>query len=336
MILGEHVTEDRPQPLAMSVVVVTPGGYESISRTVDALRRQTIADRLELVVVAPEREAVAARLADVRGFHSVRIVPLGPITNVDHAAAPGLLSACGEIVASIEDHAFPEPDWAERLLAEWTEPGCVAVGSSILNANPRSALSWTNMMIAYHQWAPGTPPGEIDWVPAHNISLRRSALLPLGNDLAKLMGREGLVLKELRRRGGRFRFAADARIAHVNPSTLRSTAALRFDAGRLYGARRAAGERWPVWKRSAYAALSPLIPFVRYRRMRTELFAPGRPAPTERRHGPALFAGLIFDAAGQAVGYLFGVGGSADRLAVFEINRLRHITRHDRRMFAPL
>lgn len=321
---------------ALSVVVVTAGSYASISRTIESLRLQTIVDRIELVVVAPERASVAHRLNDRLGFHSIQIVSAGPIQNVDHASAPGLLAAASEIVASIEDHAFPDPDWAEQLLAGWSDPACVAVGSTVYNANPRSPLSWTNLLIAYGAWRPGTPDGEIESIPAHNTSYRRSALAPLGNNLAPLMGREGLVFKEMRARGGHFRFASKARVAHVNPSTLTATAALRFDAGRLYGARRAAEGKWPIWKRAAYAALSPLIPFVRYRRMRVELFTGRDPAVSEGKLGWALFTGLIFDGAGQAAGYLAGAGGAPRRLAVFEMDRLQHLTTHDRERFQPI
>lgn len=336
----ELASHDRGFPLGappdLSVVVVTAASYDSISRTVESLRRQTIAKNIELVVVAPDSASVSDRLAALSDFHSIRIVAAGPIDNVDHAAAPGLLAAAAEIVASIEDHAFPDSDWAERLLAGWADPGCVAVGSTVFNANPRSALSWTNILIAYGQWRPGTPDGQIDWIASHNTSYRRAALVPFGNNLAPLMGREGLLLKELRARGGHFRFASKARVAHVNPSTLTATAALRFDAGRLYGARRAAEENWPVWKRFFYAALSPLIPFIRYRRMRLELFSDADPAVSERKYGWALFVGLIFDAAGQAAGYLADAGGAPRRLAVFEMDRLQHLTKHDRERFQPI
>lgn len=288
------------------------------------------------MVVAPDRASVADRLANIRDFHSIIILPVGPIANVDHAAAPGLLASSSEIVASIEDHAFPDPDWAERVLGAWTDPGCVAVGSLVYNANPRSALSWTNILIAYGQWRHDTPSGEIGWIASHNASYRRSALAPLGNNLAPLMGREGLVLRELQARGGRLHFAATAKVSHINPSTLRSTAALRFDAGRLYGARRAAEAQWPGWKRAAYAVLSPLIPLVRYWRMRAELFGNADPAITEAKYGWALFVGLVFDAAGQAVGYLNGAGGAPQRLAVFEMDRLSHLTAYDRQRFQPV
>ena len=326
--------EADPARPALSAVVVTPARFASLRRTVDALARQTVADRIELVVVAPTREA-AAEAEGYAAFHSVRIVPHGPIDNVDHAAAPGLLAGTGRIVSSIEDHAFPDPEWAERVLDAW-DGDYAAVGTVVDNANPDSALSWTNILIAYGQWRPGTPEGEIAWVPAHNVSYRRDALQPYANRLPPLMGREGLLFREMMERGERFRFTGRARVTHINPSTLKATAALRFDAGRLYGARRASEGGWAPWKRGAYAALSPLIPLVRYKRMRAELFDGKQANVTERRFGPALLLGLVFDAAGQAMGYLSGAGGSAERLATFEMDRIQHLNARDRARFAPV
>jgi hypothetical protein len=38
---------------ALSVVLATPGDHETIRRTIGFLRAQTVADRLELVIVVP-------------------------------------------------------------------------------------------------------------------------------------------------------------------------------------------------------------------------------------------------------------------------------------------
>ena len=68
--------------------------------------------------------------------------------------------------------------------------------------------------------------------------------------------------------------------------------------------------------------------------MRTELFG-GRGAPPERRGGPWLLLGLAFDAAGQALGFVAGVGGARARLATFEMDRAEHLNRADRARFYP-
>lgn len=322
---------DSDGPL-LAVVLVTPTGLPQLQRTLESIAAQTIADRIELIVVAPSGDVLDGAGRLLPGFHSSHVIAVGPIANVDHAAARGLLAAAAPVVASIEDHAYPEPEWAERLL-EGFDDACVAVGSAILNANPGASLSWSNMLIAYGQWSEATPGGEIGWVALHNGSFRRSALEPFGDELWRLLNREGEVLLRLREAGGYFRFAPAARIRHLNPSNLPSTARLRFDAGRLYAARRVREECWSWPRRMAFATLGAAVPALRYMRMRNELFARRRDI-SEARHGPALLLGLILDAAGQVAGVLRGEGSARDRLATFEMDRIDHLNQADRATFA--
>ena len=312
----------------LSVVVVTPGRFASLRRTVQALQQQTARQVIELIVVAPSEGAVSDRgSADTDGFQSVRVLPIGAIENVDHAAAVGLQAANAPIVGSIEDHAFPEPDWAFHLLRAWSDRWA-AVGSAIENANPERALSWANMLIAYGQWMPPGRPGETGWVPSHNITVRRDLMRDFGPALAQKMGREGQFLRELQAAGHRFAFEPKARIRHVNPSTLEATARLRFDAGRLYGASRAQVERWGTFKRIAYTLGSPLIPVLRWHRLRGDLAARGVNVPM--RVQPAFILALCFDACGQAAGYLTDAGTASERLAVFEMDRAQHVAPSER------
>jgi hypothetical protein len=319
----------------LAVILVAPTRFEQIGRTVQAIAAQTIAHRIELVLVLPEARLAEGREQAFRHFATHRILAVGRIDNVDHAAARGLLAAEAPIVASIEDHAYPEPEWAEALLAEWAaDPDAVAIGSAILNANPANPLSWSNALIAYGQWSETTRAGPIDWIAMHNGSFRRAALEPHGEALPALFNRDSDILVRLKAAGGRFRFAPSARIRHLNPSRLASTARLRMDAGRLFAANRAEAGGWGFARRLAYAALGPAIPFLRYMRMRRDLFA--GTGLSEIRLGLPLLVGLAFDAIGQSIGNLRGPGAARDRLATFEMDRMEHLDARDRAAFAPL
>ncbi len=67
--------------------------------------------------------------------------------------------------------------------------------------------------------------------------------------------------------------------------------------------------------------------------MRNELFGPGR-GLSEARHGFSLLIGLVFDATGQMAGFVLGPGGTRDRLATFEMDRMEHLNRRDLAIFA--
>lgn len=322
-------------PPALTTVLVTPTGARYLRRTVQAMAAQTQAHRIELIIAAPTAEMDdIAPLLPV--FHSVRVHPVGPISNVDFAVGRAMPFARAPIIASIEDHAFPDADWAETLIAAYEGTDAVAIGSAVLNANPKSGLSWTNILLAYSQWSEATPEGPIGWISHHNGSFRREALEAFDpEEYWAWFTREGTIVRKLAEAGGTFHFAPAARVRHLNPSNLSSTFALRRDVGRLYAANRMRDEGWGIGKRAAYAALAPAIPALRYLRMRGEIF--GRRAElSEIRHGPAMFLGLVFDALGQMIGYLGGMGGARERLATFEMDRLDHLDRRDLETFRPI
>ncbi len=331
----DRVGIDPPGP-ELSVVVVTPGRFASLRRTVGHLRCQSGCERIELVLVAPESTSLDdADPGELDGFASIQRVAVGPIPNVDKASAHGIRAAQAPVVALIEDHAYPQPGWAEAILEAHRGPW-TAVGSLMLNANPRGMLSWLNLLIAYGSWTdPPKAAGPVPALPGHNITYKRDALMAFGDQLVEKLGRDGGLLDDLLASGCRFYLEPRARIAHANPSRLRPTVQLRIDAGRLYGATRAEAGRWSWAKRVLYILGGPLIPAVRYRRLHAEFFGGGRRTDLTPRIYPYLALGLIFDAIGQVLGYASGRGRSLDRLAVFEMDRIQHLNSRDRRLLGP-
>lgn len=321
----------------LSVVIVSAAGFDRIRRTVQHLRQQSARERTQIVIVAESVVAVADREPhETAGFHDVLVVPVGPIDNVDKAAAHGIRRATAPVVAIIEDHAYPEPGWAEGLIDAHRDE-YAAVGTAVVNANPSSLCSWANMLVAYGQWSPSAAPGVAADIARHNSSFKREVLAAYGDELERLLGRDGGLLQDLTARGHRFYFLPAARIAHANPSRLLPTADLRFNAGRLYAARRAERGRWSFAKRALYAAAGPLIPLIRFKRVRQDVLDAGRGPEVGARLVPALALALLLDGLGQIAGYLAGPGGSLDTLAVFEMDRLTHLNATDRkRLGAPL
>lgn len=320
--------KDRP---TLSVVVVASDSYRLIRRTVEHLRAQTIQDQIELVVVARAGALSEVAPEQFDGFWDVQVVEVDSVANIDRAQAPGIRAARADLVALVEDHAYPAPDWAEALVAAYASGPWSAVGSSIANANPNSTMSWANLLIGYGTagWVDPIRAGEVDGLPNHNVSYRRDVLLAHDSELEDLLVRGSGFHERLRAEGHRF-YLAPARVYHVNPSLPSSVWALRFAAGRLYGAQRAEGERWSAAKRAAYAAGSPLIPLVRLRRFKRDLFDEGPHGALWKRVAPASLFGFVADAAGQAAGYLAGAGDAPHQLAEFEFHRMRHVTEADR------
>ncbi len=328
MILSDCTDNSTP---TLSAIVVTAGTFRTLRRTVRHLRAQTVANQIELVIVAPSAEAIADHSAeDFAGFHSVQAVFPGPIPNVDRAIVDGVYVAKGDLIAMIEDHAYPEPDWAWHTIESFKD-GWGGAACTVVNANPDGLLSWTNLLIAYGPWTEPSRSGERPTLPAHNTVYRRELLLEYGESLRDKLGRSALLPADLQKKGHRLYFVSAARVAHVNPSRFSATANLRFNAGRLYGANRARENDWTPLHRIIYVLGSPAIPFIQYRNLRRELFRNGRRKELLPRVLPGLFLGSVLDTLGQVFGYAFGPGPSEGILAVFEIGRMRHLTASDRR-----
>ncbi len=305
----------------LSAILVTPDRFHRLRRTVRYLRAQTVRDRIELVLVVPSAEALADRdPGEFDGFHGVRVVTVGPITDMIRAEAPGIHAASAPVVALCEDHAYPQPDWAERILAAHRGPWAL-VGPAIVNANPNRALAWMNQLLSYGQTTAPARSGPREEMPTRNVSYKRDLLAAYGDRLGDRIARDGGLHDDLLAAGHRFYLEANARVSHVNETSWVGTISLRFHAGRLYGAERASRGQWTWIRRLAYVVGSPLIPLVRFRRLRRELFGEKQRPGLVPWLYPAFIFGLLLDAAGQAWGYTFGPGSSRAVLAVAEQDR---------------
>lgn len=316
------------EPL-LSVVIVTDG-FETIGRTVRHLRAQTIANTIELVVVAPDGD-LGLEASELAELHSHQVVPVGDIRSLSWARAPGIRAARAPIVALAESHCYPEPEWAARLLGAH-EDGWVAVGPAMFNANPRSVVSWVNLLLDYGPWLGPTAGGEMGDLPGHNSSYKKDHLLAFGDRLEAMLEAETIMHADLRARGHRLYQEPAARAAHMNVTRTASWIGERFQTGRRFASARS--HAWPLWRRAVYALGSPLIPAVRFRRLARDLARTGTGREL-RGYGYLLLVFALFvSAAGELVGYVRGSGDSMYALSRIELHKDRHLRASEQAEFA--
>ncbi len=309
----------------LSVVLVARDSFKVVRRTVAALRAQTICGDIEFCLVTPSEETIADRRpGELDGFGRVRIVTVGPCHDVDRASANGFLAATSAVVAHMEDHVFPEPDWAEAVLRAHRGPYSV-VGGRMLNANPATMLSWANVLIS-HQAEIVPRAGEATKLSSHNATYKTAVLRHYGDRLAGLLGRDGRLMRDLRAHGHRIGIDPSIRFQHQQVSRWSTTPRYRVNTGRNYAAARMRQNGWSLGRRLLYVVGAPLIPVVRSVRM----------VPSCRKLGVyprvllPLFLGLILESLGEMVGYAAGSGRSLDIMAEYEVDRLRFMSDGDR------
>jgi len=313
----------------MSVVAITPDNYDTIGTLLQHLHAQSAKYEIELVIVAPVGAEIPLDAPALQGFWGVVVVPVETVVASTAAArAAGVRSARAPVVAFVEDHSFPQPDWAAALIATHRQP-CAAVGPAVGNANPGSAISWANLLIEYAPWLDPANAGVVEHLPGHNSSYKRTLLLEYGAGLETMLEAESILHWDLRAKGHQLRLEPAAKTLHMNYSGGTASVRLRFHSGRLFAAARA--RDWGLAKRLAYAAAAPLIPLVRLRRILAQSQRQRRSAPLPLRALLALTALLVCDAAGELAGYLRGAGAAAAQTGEFEFHENRQRIPYERR-----
>ena len=310
---------------ALSCVVVARGGAVAARRTIQSLRLQTIADGLDVLVVADAPAAVSAS-----GFARLRtlIAPSG--SGYGAMAATGVADATGALVAILDDYAFPARDWAEAI-ASHRHDAFAALGSALGNANPRSPMSWSNMLLDHGAWRDGVAGGTVDALPARNLVYRRDALEALGDELPALL-ESGEAARRIAASGLPLKQQDEARIAILNPSGKRVTMRARYAAGRLDAAAEARGLSMP--KRVSRAVAAALGGPARYARLKPRIFQGSDPTVNPKLQGRAVMLALTAEGVGRAAGFVRGPGRAAQTRERIRAKRLATLNKVDRKQFA--
>ena len=309
----------------LAVILTTPDSYETIRKTIGYLRRQTARDRMEIVIVAPSVRDLKLCESELKSFANFHVVEVKAIKSIGAANAAGVRDAGAPLVAFGEDHAFPDPAWAEALIDAHRE-NWAAVGPVVRNANPGSAISCADFLIAYGIWQEGVSGGIVEHLPGHNSSYKRSVLLDYGADLETMLEAESVLHWDLNRRGYRLYLEPRAKISHLNFGVLSFWLAAQFHSGRMFASVRS--RDWSPGKRSIYTCASPLIPGIRFWRLLRQLYHHSRKLPP--RGWPAVVLGLTVSALGEMIGYALGAGHARRQLTHLEFHRVRHIGRRSK------
>ena len=113
----------------LSVIVPTRDRPEALSACLDALARQTAADRLEVIVV-DDGSRRAADVAAVVDRHPPARLVRGRGAGPAAARNDGAAQAGGQILCFTDDDCVPHADWAERLAGEIDGGADAAAGTT--------------------------------------------------------------------------------------------------------------------------------------------------------------------------------------------------------------
>jgi GT2 family glycosyltransferase len=165
----------NPTSKSFSVVVCSYNGAKTIGQCLEALM-QLRYDNYEVIVVD---DGSRDNLAEIVSRYRVRLIRT-PNKGLSSARNTGMNAARGEIIAYIDDDAYPDADWLNYLSYAFTHSNHSAIGGPNLVPDEDGDIA------ACVGCSPGGPlhvliTDEIaEHIPGCNLAIRRHALLAIG------------------------------------------------------------------------------------------------------------------------------------------------------------
>lgn len=297
---------DAASAKSLSVVALAFGG--GLSQCLAALQPQT--DALNAEVIVPYDSTLGDVASLQRAFPAVRFVELSGTRTPAELRATGAALSSGDVIAFLEGHCRPAPDWCARMLAAH-RASHAAIGGPIEKGLPDeggndTSLNWSVYLADYSRYMLPLPEGAAHGLSDCNVSYKRSALEATRAHWTTEF-HENVVNGALRASGATLWF--DPSVAVFEQRKLSVSQALRdrFSFGRLFGSTRVPGVALP--KRLAWSAAALLMPPLLVARVAGNLQRRGRHRDQLLRCLPALTMISAAWMAGEAVGYLTGTAG---------------------------
>ena len=245
----------------ISVVVCSYNGSRTIRDTLEALRRIRYPDFEVIVVDDGSTDATAA----IAGAYDVRLIRTEN-RGLSSARNTGWRAATGELIAYIDDDAYPDPDWLTYLASTFRRGHDVGVGGP--NIAPRGDGPIA-MCIAQ---APGNPihvmltDREAEHIPGCNMAFRRDALEAIGgfDERFRVAGDDVDICWQLQARGWTLGFSPAAVVWHHRRNSIRAFWKQQVGYGRAEGLLE---RKWPekytatgqiAWSGRLYGGGSPV------------------------------------------------------------------------------
>lgn len=234
-------------PLTVTVVIITYARPHYVTECLEHLGHLSTAPSQVIVVDASvdtrTRELIAERFPHVRYLRN----DLGRGT-MSESRQIGLAAATGDIVAFIDDDAYVDREWLDRLVDVYRDPTVSGVGGRADNGREGEETEGIGSvgrllpngdLTGYFAADPGRRI-EVDHFLGANQSYRRSALLAMGGIRGNYPGtclrEESDTCLRLKQAGHRLIYAPDVLVRHV--AAPYQIGGKRFDRRYLYYSRR--------------------------------------------------------------------------------------------------
>jgi succinoglycan biosynthesis protein ExoM len=241
----------------VAIIVPTLRRPESLERALRSLFQQTgVADRVSGIVVV-DNDPVGSAAALVETLRQLSpwllIYRHAPTPGVATARNAGLSATTAPLIAFLDDDEAAAPGWLSALLKAQEETGADAVFGPITGRAP-GAEAWLQAYLEGFFGRDGPDRTGLIAQPygcGNSLMLRSTALpgaAPFNVAADQAGGEDDALFAALASRGGRFGWAADARVEEFAPphrATLKYALARAFASGQGPSQTAAAARNWP-------------------------------------------------------------------------------------------
>jgi len=316
---------EAPAQPAISAILITPSDFNAIRKSISFLQKQSAISLLEIVIVCPSKAKLNIDINELESFSFVEIVEIQDYESTGKCMAAGFLNANSPIVAYIEEHSYPDPQWAAVIL-EAHKGDWAAVGWSMGNANPNSLVGWASLLNDFSTWVELDSSQEMERLPPHHCSYKKKYLLEFGKELGTQLEIETILHSNLKLSGRRLYFESNTRSAHKNIGKFSSYVYGEFFGGLLFSSSRMKDESWSWAKKLLHIAATPIVPFLTIRKVDREIRRMGRSRQLYPGIWLYLMIGRVMHALGELAGYINIYSGSAIKRLTTELERDKHIS----------
>ncbi len=188
-VLHYYAKVEVPPPMEgtplVSVVIACPGGSWMLDECLDAMARQTY--RSFEVIVLPDEAANGLASGNERGY-PLSVIPTGKVRPAEKRNI-GIAAAKGEVVAFIDDDAYPEEHWIENAIKYFSDseiggvggPGVTPPGDGFLAR--AGGRVYENILVSggyRYRYVGGRVLRDVDDYPSCNLFVRTSLLRKFG------------------------------------------------------------------------------------------------------------------------------------------------------------
>jgi GT2 family glycosyltransferase len=300
----------QPERRLISVVIASVSGMPEIGECLSALTSQEGNFPYELLVLDRCGDETRAKIRQRFVQSEVRLLPVDGCPSIPRLRAIGMAAAEGRVIAILEDHCNVPPGWFEAIARAHAE-GHQVIGGGVENGATDRLIDWAVFFCEYARFMPPVSAGITSEIPGNCAVYDRALLQLFGTELKDEVW-EFFLHRRLQEEGIEFFCDPDMTVSHKKSFRFWYFMSQRYYYSRSFAAMRMVGE--PLLHRIVYACTTPALPFLLFARMAKCIWRKRRRQKEFIGAIPIILPFLMSWAWGEAVGALFGAGGSLERV----------------------